>query len=249
MATALEIITDAYREGNIIPIGMEPNAAQQTEALRRLNAVISSALGFEIGEGLIDWMVGQTNAAEGIISSGEARWTRPPQNVRLLLNAQSPQTLILPARVDDGARLMALDMLGTLATYPVTLKGNGRRIEGQDEIVLNVDGTSTTWFYRADLGDWKKLSQLLIADDMPFPSEFDDSFITLLAMRLNPRMGRAMDPQTRDWLASRMNLLQARYRQKPIIPADYGAVAMTHNGYGDGYGPDEGYRHPYGWMS
>lgn len=250
MTTALEIITDAYRESNILGIGVIPNATHTTEALRRLNAIISSALGFEIGEGLTEWMVGTTNIVDSalITEPTEAVWTRPFANVRLMLNAQSAQRLYLPNNPSDGARIGVVDVLGTLANYPVTLDGNGLQIEGVSSIVLNTNDLTRTWFYRADLADWKRVATLVSSDPMPFPDEFDDAFVTMLAMRLNPRHGRVIDQATGMWLDRSLRALKARYRQKVIVPADYGAVAMTRTGYGNNYGRPFG-RTPSGWMN
>jgi hypothetical protein len=50
MTVASSIITDAYREGNIIPMGSTPNANQQTEALSRLNVILTSTIGNEVGD-------------------------------------------------------------------------------------------------------------------------------------------------------------------------------------------------------
>lgn len=246
MTTTLEIITDAYRESNLIGIGVAPDANQQTEGLRRLNAVISSALGFEIGEDLVDWQVGTTNisASNGGLCYSESIWTRPVTNSRLLLNAEQPQTLFLPTRPNDGARMAAIDQLGNLSVHPVTLDANGQNIEGSPSIVLNTDGINKVWFYRADLGNWVPVATLEIDDDMPFPPEFDDSFVTLLAMRLNPRYGRALSQESAAWMTRSLGKLRGRYRQKKVVPADPGVTNMTRTGFGFGYGGGRN-----GWMS
>lgn len=247
MTTALEIITDALREGNLIGIGVVPDAPKQTESLRRLNALISSALGYEIGEGLQDWLVGTTNVADSYLNAhSEQVWTRPPANVSLQLNSQQPQTIFLPTEVSDGARIRAIDMLGSLATYPVTLDANGLRIEGAASVTLSTNNMNRTWFYRADLGDWKIIADLEIGDDMPFPAEHDEAFVTLLAMRLNPRYGRAMSGDSGAWLQRSLGKLKARYRQKKIVPADLGVLNLTNTGFGYQGGDRRG---PRGWMN
>jgi hypothetical protein len=52
------IITDAYREANIIRLGGVPNANQVTEALRLYNALLGSIYGDDAGESLADWPLG-----------------------------------------------------------------------------------------------------------------------------------------------------------------------------------------------
>lgn len=242
MTTALEIITDAYRESNITGIGVVPNSAQQDEGLRRLNAVISGALGFEIGEQLQDWQVGTVGLADGDCLS-EQVWTRPIANVRLLLRAATPQTIFLPANPSDGARVSVVDVLGGLSGYPVTLDANGRSIEDAPTITLNEDALKRVWFYRADLGQWARISTLLIGSDMPFPAEHDDVFITLLAMRLNPRYGRALTAETNSWMERSLRALRARYKQKVIVGADPAVLSLTRTGPYYSGGPR------IGWMS
>lgn len=242
MTSVLQIITDAYRESNIVAIGATLTDGQKAEGLRRLQAVVSSALGYEIGENLSDWLIGLSNVGDSYnpydISAGwsSVQWTRPPTNVRLLLNAQSPQTIFLPSRADDGARFSAIDILGTLATYPVVINANGLRIESQPTITLNTNGLNKGWLYRADLASWVAVTGMTIAGDIPYPEEFDDAFVTWLAMRLNPRYGRMMDQQSGATMERGLNQLRARYKQHRIIPADPGAVRLTRGTFRGGYG-------------
>ena len=52
------IITDAFREANILPLGKAPTALQSTEALRLFNAIITAIYGGDAGEELGDWPLG-----------------------------------------------------------------------------------------------------------------------------------------------------------------------------------------------
>ena len=47
----------------------------------------------------------------------------------------------------------------------------------------------------------------------PFPEEFDDYFITLLAIRLNPAYGQALDEQSKFIFDRAQRQLRARYTQ------------------------------------
>jgi hypothetical protein len=105
------------------------------------------------------------------------------------------------------------DPFGRLASVPVTLDANGRTIEGAPTILLDTDGLYAEWFYRADLGNWMRLVGVVETDEMPFPAEFDLFFIMLLAMRINPRYGRAMDAQSQVMYQSERRKFVSRYLQ------------------------------------
>jgi hypothetical protein len=244
MATALVILEDAHRESNITPMGATLNATQITESLRRLKALIASALGDDIGHPLEDWPVGVANYDDSMSGWSSADWAYPRSNVRLVLNIDSVQSIYLPFQPEDGARIALVDSGGNLATYNVTVYGNGRKVEGAASVTLSTDGESREWFYRADLGDWKLVSEL--ADetvDMPFPSEFDDYWVMRLAMRLNPRYGRALTDESKARLAEVRNQIQARYTQRRRIHVEPGALQTNRASYGrpvDPYNPGFG---------
>lgn len=205
MTLASDIITDAYRESNIIPMGNSPNANQQTEGINRLNVLVLSTIGNEVGDALDDLNVGGNYDQSSCITDSI------PDNARLILNLSATKTLKLDPYPFEGQRLSFVDVAGNLATYPVTLSGNGRNIEGSASLVLNVNSDSRQWMYRADLGDWVKITTLIYTDEMPFPQEFDDYFITMMALRVNPRYGQVLTPETMLALKRSRNQIRARY--------------------------------------
>jgi len=229
------IIADAFREGNILPLGKIPNANQSTEALRLLNALFSSIYGDEAGENLTDWPLGnfgRESLAEPINFSED--WVnRPSINRRLLAVNDTAKTVYLTVRPQDGARMGMVDPFGRLAAFPITLDANGRTIEGAASLVLNTSGLNREWFYRADLGDWVRLTGKLEADEMPFPADFDSFFITSLALRINPRYGRQMDDQSASIYKSEKRKFIARYLQSaPLeILDDISWPFMSTQGY------------------
>jgi hypothetical protein len=83
--------------------------------------------------------------------------------------------------------MAAVDALGNFASSNLTINGNGRLIEGATSVTLNVNGTARQWMYRADTGNWVRISSLAAGDEMPFPQEFDDYFQVRLALRLVSR--------------------------------------------------------------
>lgn len=215
MTLISSIITDAFREGNIFPLGKVPDANQGTEALRLLNALFSAIYGGDAGEGLTDWPLGNFGRESPAynLAYTDRVIDRPSINRRLIAVNEVARTVHLTLRPQDGSRMGIADPFGRLAAFPVTLDANGRTIEGTPTILLNVDGTFREWFYRADLGGWVKLTALLATDQMPFPAEFDNFFITLLALRLNPRYGRDMDAQSATILKTQRRQFIARYLQ------------------------------------
>jgi hypothetical protein len=125
------------------------------------------------------------------------------------------------------------DPFGRLAAFPVTLDANGRTIAGNATLVLNTNGLFREWFYRADIGQWVQLTQKLETDENPFPVDFDNFFITLLSLRLNPRYGRSMDDQSAAIFKSDRKKFVARYLQsQPLeINDDISWPFMSSQGY------------------
>ena len=80
------IITDAFREGNILPLGKAPTAAQTTEALRLFNALIAAIYGGDAGEELGDWPLGTygRESKADPINYTQDQLQRPTINRRLI---------------------------------------------------------------------------------------------------------------------------------------------------------------------
>lgn len=219
MTTAGEIITAAYREGNLLGINATPTTAQQTEGLKRLNVLLAGVFGNEVGVQLVDLTVG------GTYSQAEAASQFIPENVRLVMTLSGATTYQLHPNPHDGQRVAISDVGGNLSTYNVTLSGNGRTIEDAASVTLSTDGLNREWFYRADLGNWVRSAELTADDTFPFPLEFDDYFIILLALRLNPRYGQEIQQGSASWLENMANRLEARYR-RPRNVQDWGTLGL-----------------------
>jgi len=217
MTLVSEIITDAYRISNLIAIGVSPTAEQQTEALRFLNRIIKSVFGNEAGDPLTAFPIGSNNITR---PAGYPWWDQVPdedwfvpKNYRLMLNLTAALSLYLHPDPDDGSRFAVNDVSGNLGTYNVNVYGNGRLIEGSNVVTLNTDGYEAEWFFRKDTANWVKYAPLISADTFPFPEEFDDYFITMLAMRLNPSYGAALSEEAVSVFKRSKRQLQARYTQ------------------------------------
>lgn len=222
MTLISSIIQDAFREGNILPVGRVPSDAQLAEALRLYQQNIQSIYGAEAGERLTDWPLGAFSVDEPGVVDPRTTDTiqRPSINSRLIVTNTAAARVYLTAYPQDGSRMAIADPFGRLGAFPVTLDANGRTIEGNPTAVLSVNGTFQEWFYRADKGDWVKLTSLLATDQNPFPDRYDIFFICGLAMRLNPRYGREMDPQSAMVYKSNRQQFIARYLQSQPLEVD-----------------------------
>lgn len=237
MTTARDIVKDALRESGILALGDTPSAESEEEGLKRLNVLIRSVLGYEVGEGLISMSYSDYQ------STIDSQYV--PSNVRLYLELEQDTTIDLEPNPQDGARLSILDMADNFSTNNLTLDGNGRLIEGGTTLVLNTNSENREWLYRADTGNWARVSTLTDGDDFPFPLEFEDFFVTSLAMRLNPRYGQEIPQATLVALRRAGNQLKARYAQKREVYSEAALYRLTSNR--DFYHDDEDFRRGVLW--
>lgn len=225
MTTVYQIIVDAYRQSNLVGLGIAPTKAQETEALRYLERIVAQAFGNEAGDPLTGFPIGRNNIQRpagypGWESVPDNYWF-VPKNTRCNLNLETSNVhLYLDPFVTDGSRFAIVDASNNLATYPITIHGNGFFIEGQESLTLNTNGLDREWFFRADLGEWKRCTPLELFSEFPFPKEFDDYFIISLAFRLNPAYQRTLDPQSQAILAKSRNALTSRYSQVVPTPSE-----------------------------
>lgn len=232
MTLVSSIILDALRETNIIPIGQDPTDEQNTEGLRRLQNIVSSVLGNEAGENLSPLPLGQNE----IVSPGGYPWysnslpgnVYVPTNMRVMCNLTADGYLNFAPNPDDGARMGVVDVSQNFGTFNLTLIGNGRSIEGDDAITLDTSAVSQEWFYRADTGNWARVTNLTLTSEMPFPPEFDDFFIIMLAARINPRYGQNLDPASMEMLGRAKKQFSARYKQIKPMPSEDALLFLTN---------------------
>jgi hypothetical protein len=214
MTSVAEIVEQAFREANALGENSNPGPAQAREAVTRLDRIVGALYGFEVGEPLQPLPVPQGGG-------------HPAANTRFVCNLTAATTVHLPCAPEDGARIGVQDAAASFATCPLTLDGNDRTIQGAQSLTLDTSGTSAIWFYRADLGDWRRVAPLAAGDEMPFPPEFDDYFIIALAMRLNPRYGRTLAAESAAILDTARNRMRARYRQHRQMPVPPGLLHLV----------------------
>lgn len=226
------IISDAFREGNLTAVNTSPTSAEETEALRLLNRIISSMFGSEVGEDFVD-----VNLGKGNIDTSKP--VPPflddypdytvPVNSRLILNLTAATEVTLPSSPMNGAQFAVSDASNNLATYNLTVNGNGRMVEGATSLVLSTNGLDRSWFYRGDLADWKRLSDLLTSDESPFPSKYDDLLVIALALRINPRNGISLDPQSMTRYSKLRSQFLSEYRQQRQEGVDPALLRLNAN--------------------
>jgi hypothetical protein len=226
-----EIISDAYRESNLIATGASPTSAEQTEALRLLNRIISSFYGTEAGEELRPFAIGDNNITrpsdypyDDYIN--DSQWV-VPANTRLMLNLTSALTVYLHPEPEDGARFAFIDKSGNLATHNLTIVGNGKTIASANSVTVSTNSANQEYFYRADTGDWALVSPLEADDTFPFPDEFEDLFVIELAARINPRNGVVLDAQSGSFHSRLMGKFKTRYRQTKPVSSELGLRKLS----------------------
>lgn len=230
MATIRQIITDAYREGGLIQIGTTPDADQLDEGFRKLQSIIRSLIGNELGNPVVPISYGDngfTNSyAKEQDQTAEIDTYFVPTNTRLMANISGAKTVYLDPNPRDGARLAINDVSGNFATNNLTVNANGRKIEGDDEVVLATNGSVQEWFYREDLGEWVKVELLTLNSENPFPFQFDDFLIIMLAMRLNPRYQTTAAPETVAEFRRLKKQFQAKYRNGTEMRTEEGILRL-----------------------
>lgn len=231
MTTASALITRAFREGNLIPVGKSPTTDELNEGLDLLNSYMLSVFGINVGDWLQEWPVPPANQQRTASTSRE--WPllpgadRPlvpqynsliPENSRIIWDG-SEQTVYLHDKPQDGAIVAVALGSGAKAANvgTLTVDGNGRLIVGADTATFTKsDFTAVKWFYRADLANWVQIVPLALTDDMIFPVEFDDLWVVAVSVRLAPRYGKALAQGTIARGAEMLQLLQTRYFQSQV---------------------------------
>lgn len=230
MTLARTIISDALRESGILPLGGTPDAPAEAEGLRRISSIISSLIGGELGENLVSVSYGSNRITteEGLRADEKLSIDSSyvPSNSRIVANLEEASTLFLNPSPRPGARFAVIDASGNFATRNLTVNANGRQIESAATVSLTTNGLIREWFYREDTANWALVTDMTLDTAVPFPPEFDEFLVTMLALRLNPRYGQAVPAETREALSRWRNLFRARYRQTVEVLSDTGMTPL-----------------------
>lgn len=213
MTTLNTIISRAYRVSQILDIDRAPSTEQVNEALPILNGIIRRHLRPPV---MTVWLGNFTGMKRqrGQIFKDFTKYAQDwsiPQDVYLNVRAAESHTIYLPSEPGDGARLVIFDYGGTLATYPLTIVGNGNLIDDGEDLVMSTNGERVELMYRRDLANWQVITNLGLSQNLPFAEDFDLVFEIELAMNLNPRYGNEMGGVLIEVYRSALSMFNSRY--------------------------------------
>lgn len=242
------ILQRAYREGNILAIGASPTINQQNEALDELNSLMWSSLGFEMGEDLYDWQIPSPQRTAPVAANFPQLpfpqninpefvdfpsasdpdidvWQYPPKNSRIVWGGVTSTGFFAEAP-EDGSRMALIAGSGAgdgaMNGQVLTLDGNGRTIGGSNTQTYTWPTVpATMWIYHSDTGDWTVWSSVAYGGNMPFPPSTDDFWSLSLAIRLAPRYGKMIQPETAKAFQRADTRFKAQFRQSGTT--QYGA--------------------------
>jgi hypothetical protein len=227
MTLLSDIVTTAFRESGIIPVGETPGVDEVAETVPLLANLINSVLQGEFGELLVPYNVGTSGVTYGP-NIDNLIDTIIPLNSRLYCNLSAPTTLYFPPTPHDGAIVSIKDVAGTFSTTaPLTLVGNGRQVAGGTSQVQNSSNYDKTWMFQT-FGGWTILSTVSAGTDtVPFPTIFDDMWSIMLAMRINPRYGAQLDEQTLAHLKRLQKRFKTQYKHSEQVTSERGITRLT----------------------
>lgn len=225
MTTIAQLITDAYQVNNLIALTVAPSGAEQEKGLRIFNRVFTSILGSDMGESLAPATL--TGDVLSYSTTDKIKLPEPVRpNTRLVCTLSSATTVLLPESPQDGARFSVSDYGKTFSVNNLTLAGNGSFIEDVTQLVLDVDGVSSEWFFRQDTNNWFKVVPFLLTDTFPLPTEFEELFIYLMALRMASSEGVPVNPSVEYVIKTARNQIRSRYRQSLEMPVEPGLLHL-----------------------
>lgn len=213
MTTIKEIVTEAFRENNLIQVGDVPDGLEYLEAEKLLTRFIKSIFGSEFGESL---------KTVSVSSSQETL----PINSRILINEDSPVAITLSELPQDGEQFAVIDPRGLISS--MVIEAGGGTIEDSTSVTLDDTSSSYQWFFRGDRGNWYKVTDLASDDDSPLPEEFDDLLSLWLSIRISPRMGAQTTQESANIYDMIKKKFTSRYKQSEEIGVESGLLFMTN---------------------
>lgn len=151
---------------------------------------------------------------------------------RLLCESSSPITITMPRgglaiAVPSGMLVEVVDVTRNASTYPITINGNGWRVNGATTpYQISTNGGSATFLYRSDAGDFRLVANLGAADLLPYPARFDEGIALCLAETLQGEYGQALFPADINRARLCRRNLRALYSPTPNAVFDQGAVLI-----------------------
>jgi len=230
MATVGDLVRAAYRQENLVAVGQPLSTAQLAEGVSRFNSIWQGLFGRKFGEKLLLWPVPPNptvnEARDWPLLPRNANipngaWPYPQQNSMLQVAVDGATTIYLKQLPSDGARMGLVNIGTSFATNPLTIDGNGFLIDGATSLTLSAALTGPLfWFFRQDLGDWRRVTTLTDASESPLPSDFDDFWRCAVAMALCPMYGKNPQAMTVQTFKDGMAYGVGRYAQEMPAATD-----------------------------
>jgi len=242
MTTAADIINDAYREINVVPLGQTPSTDQSSEGLLLLNRLINNWFGHEFSQLLYDWQIPARTISEGSRENPRDPYDErqspginpyPDAQSRVLVSATTNTTIFMPEYPSNGARIRVVNQGSTVN---LTLNANRRLIEDAASVVVDLSSVDEReWFYRADKGNWVRRADLAGDDEQPFAPEFDDLLVAGLAISLAPRYEKDVSNVTASKYLQDLNRFRAAYKQYTQVQTQWNVSASQSYRVDDGF--------------
>lgn len=220
MATLRATITLALRRLGVLGPGQRPDAQQEEDAVAAANRLLRGLVGLGLSH-----PVRHLETDQSVQLSAD--W--PAQRLLCMVGGI---TIQLPPRAADGARIIILDVNGLAAASPITVTTDGPKIEGAaSPLSLNTAGVDRALMFRADLGDWRRVSDLTIDDILPFPDDLEEAWTITLMNACESLFDAEMRPSDARMIAPAMKRFRARYMKPwPLRPdSALGAVGGPRN--------------------
>lgn len=149
----------------------------------------------------------------------------PPKNSRIVWGGNTLK-VYFPENPDNGSRMSVVQGSGAgddgQTGNILTLDGNGKYIGApgttQATFTFNagVPIPSTYWLYISDYGFWRGIATLALTDTLPFPTRFDDYWVTTLMFRLAPRYNKKVSDETVAWMKLMEQKMKQAFRQSQV---------------------------------
>jgi len=220
MTTIRTLVTEAFRENNLIQVGDTPTGAEYSEAEKRLLRIISTLFGAGFGEPLTTDVLDYNTSDYGV-----------EPNTRVLVTDETEATIYLRKIPNDGERFSVVDPSALLGASNIVISPLSGTIEGAATLTLSTNNLLREWFYRADTGNWVRVTDLTDASESPFPVEFDDLLIEMLAMRISPRYGTTTAAESAEVFRTMLKMFKARYRQTKEVRSELGLTYPREQPY------------------
>jgi len=200
MATLRATITLALRRLGVLGPGQRPDAQQEEDAVAAANRLLRGLVGLGVSHPVRH------------VETDQSLQLSPDWPATRILCTVGGLTIALPPRAADGARIIILDVSGAAAASPITVTSDGVKIEGAaSPLSLNTAGVDRALMFRADLGDWRRISDLTIDDVLPFPDDLEDAWTLILMNACESVFDAEMRPNDARLITPAMKRFRARY--------------------------------------